>query len=128
MHVVIGSGNDKCSEAKLKNVINLNQILSSNIKHYRLASIQYMSKNNDQLKLEMTKIVASVQKMSDSGDLGRWIPARVDNIEEKLESVIDWFDGGSSTSINDDRNSSLLKPKRFIMFTICVSDGLFDLG
>lgn len=41
-----------------------------------------MSKNNDQLKLEMTKMVASVQKTnrSESGDLGRWIPAKMANI------------------------------------------------
>ena len=52
-----------------------------------------MSKNNDQLKLEMTKMVASVQKKNERMDLGRWIPAKVANIEEKLISVIDWFDG-----------------------------------
>jgi hypothetical protein len=53
-----------------------------------------MSRNNDLLKLEMTKMVASVQKKGDNGtELGRWIPAKVANIEEKLISVIDWFDG-----------------------------------
>jgi hypothetical protein len=129
MHVVITCGNDKCSAAKLKSVIELNQILRSNIKNYKLASIQYMSRNNDLLKLEMTKMVASVQKKSDSGgDLGRWIPAKVANIEEKLTSVIDWFDGVPQSSINFDNEKSLLKAKRFIMFTICVNDELLDLG
>ena len=104
MHVVIACGNDQCSAAKLKDVINLNQILKSSIKQYKFASIQYMSKNNDQLKLEMTKIVASVQKQSQYGDLGRWIPAKAANIEEKLYKVIDWFKGTDSTSINGSIN------------------------
>lgn len=39
MHVIVASGNDQCSEARLKDVINLNQLLKSNIKNYKLACI-----------------------------------------------------------------------------------------
>ena len=55
----------------------------ANTDKFKLATIQYMSKNNDQLKKELTTMAASVQKPN-KGDLGRWIPAKASNIEEKM--------------------------------------------
>ena len=62
-----------------------------------------MSKNNDNLKKELTTMAACVQK-ANQGDLGRWIPAKAANISEKLESVTEWFNFKGMTSINFDED------------------------
>ena len=89
-----------------------------------------MSKNNDTLKKELTTFAASVQKPN-HGDLGRWIPAKTSNIQEKLESVTEWFRFDQASSINfdeDDPQETLIKHKRFVMFTVCVNDEILQLG
>ena len=58
-----------------------------------MANIQYMSKANKQLKTQLFTLAASAQKKEADHNMGRYIPARFSNIEEKLENVIDWFDG-----------------------------------
>ena len=124
LHIIIACGNDQCSSAKLSDVLNLNQLLKANTKKFKMATIQYMSKNNEQLKKELTTMAASVQKPNE-GDLGRWIPAKASNILEKLESVTSWFVFEKPESINSsirEKEESLIKSKRFVMFTISVND------
>ena len=75
-------------------------------------------------------MAACVQK-ANQGDLGRWIPAKAANISEKLESVTEWFNFKGMTSINfdeDDPRQTLIKHKRFVMFTVCINDELLQLG
>ena len=93
LNVLITGGCDEYSRAKLNEVLNLNHLMKSNSKYYKMASIQYMSKANDELKEQLLAFAASTQKKDAKEDLGRYIPAKYSNISSKLENVIDWFDG-----------------------------------
>jgi hypothetical protein len=90
---LITGGCDECSIAKLMDVLNLNHLMKSSCKHYKMASIQYMSKDNIELKEQLLALAASTQKEGAQEDLGRYIPAKYSTIVSKLENIIDWFDG-----------------------------------
>lgn len=51
-----------------------------------------MQKANDALRKELSTLAAAAQKKDATEDLGRYIPAKYSNINEKLVNVIDWFD------------------------------------
>jgi hypothetical protein len=50
LHVILVGGNDQGSEAQMKNLVNLIQLHKLNNKHFKLVTIQYMSKDNNELK------------------------------------------------------------------------------
>jgi 16S rRNA G1207 methylase RsmC len=101
LHVILVGSNDKGSEAQMKNLVNLIQLQKLNNKQFKLVTIQYMSKNNDELKKQLTTIAACVQKQNEMNeDLGRWIPAKISNIQEKMANVVDWFNKESNSSLN----------------------------
>ena len=67
--------------------------MKSSCKNYKMASIQYMSKANNELKDQLLTLAVSSQKRDADEDQGRYIPAKYSNIGAKLENIIDWFDG-----------------------------------
>ena len=138
LNVLITGGCDECSRAELNDVLNLNHLMKSSCKYYKMASIQYMSKANDALKEQLLAFAASTQKRNAKEDLGRYIPAKYSNISSKLENVIDWFDGkllkstktlqGSVVDFQEDISDQLVERnlKRCVVFTVCVNDNIIS--
>ena len=104
-----------------------------------------MSKANQTLKKQLSDLTLSTQKKPQPGklqeDLGRYIPARFSNIEEKLDNIIEWFDGkienfeqqyDNKLSLNESElQQSLLESRierRCIVITVCLSSNLITLG
>ena len=77
--------------------------MKESFKFYKTANISYMSRGNKDLKKDMVDMIMCLQK--DTDDQGRYIPAKVHNIEEKFQSVIDWFDGKIMKKDIDDSKS-----------------------
>lgn len=77
--------------------------MKEQFKYYKAANISYMSRGNKDLKKEMVDMVMRLQK--DSSDQGRYIPAKVQNLDKKFQSVFDWFDGKIVRVENDDNQS-----------------------
>lgn len=107
-----------------------------------------MQKANDALRKELSTLAAAAQKKDATEDLGRYIPAKYSNINEKLVNVIDWFDDKIptfkkiSTTVNHSRStiedSNILDQdsidkqadikRRCVVFTVCISENIINQG
>lgn len=137
LHVIITSGNDVCSEATLKDLLQLNQFMKKSAKYYELVTIQYMQKSNDTLKKELLALAAAAQRSGATQDTGRYIPAKYSNIIQKLENVIDWFDGkiqsskeeGQNESSDEYLNETIINKfadvkRRCVVFSVCITENI----
>ena len=133
MHVIIIAGQDDCSEAELKNLFEFNTILK-NICNFKTACVQYVDRENQELRSKIGKVLLSCQKgldlnerdtetletnsqLEEEGDyrsIGK--TAKISNIKKKLMEIMTWFRestnqasirGTETTSVNVSFNEAL---------------------
>jgi hypothetical protein len=79
------------------------------------------------LKKEMTTLTAAAHHNKADRDTSRWIPAKVENIQKKMESIAEWFSSGHGSINASDYEKPLMK-KRYVMVTVCLNDEILQMS
>ena len=69
----------------------MSQLLNKSASNYKAVALKYQAKDNKKLEKELDSLIVASSKLGEKNS--KCIPARLRNVQEKMESIADFFDG-----------------------------------